>query len=328
MINPVPSPPIPKGARPSLDGTTTSPLRMRARMILERGGVFWRVFRQSRLGVIGLLILLGFLVVALSAPALAAAGILRDPFLINEDSQGRILNYLGPTESFPLGTDQVGRDLLSRMWFGSQYTLLIGMIASVISMGLGTSVGLLAGYAGGWIDELLMRVTDFFLVLPTLVLALILAVTLPPPGVVDLWKLIFVIGISLWASTARLVRSQVLTIKERQFVLRAQAIGAGHGRIIARHIFPNAFSLVFAEAILTIAVAILTESFLAFIGLAPADTITWGNILQAALAHDALEQGLVWWVVMPGLLIVGLVYGFTLLGYALDELFNPRLRRR
>src|SRR3972149_4438596 len=147
MISPVPSPPIPKGARPSLDGTTTSPLRMRARMILERGGGFWRVFRQSRLGVIGLLILLGFLVVALSAPALAAAGILRDPFLINEDSQGRILNYLGPTESFPLGTDQVGRDPLSRMWFRGQYTLPIGVIASVISMGLGTSVGLLAGHA-------------------------------------------------------------------------------------------------------------------------------------------------------------------------------------
>src|SRR3972149_11995177 len=147
MINPVPSPPIPKGARPSLVGTTTSPLRMRARMILERGGACWRVFHQSRLGVIGLLILLGFLVVALSAPALEPAGILRDPFLIHEDSQGRVLNYLGPTGSFPLGTDQVGRDLLSRMWFGSQYTLLIGMIASVISMGLGTSVGLLAGHA-------------------------------------------------------------------------------------------------------------------------------------------------------------------------------------
>jgi peptide/nickel transport system permease protein len=173
-----------------------------------------------------------------------------------------------------------------------------------------------------------MRATDFFLVLPTLVLALILAVTLPPPGKVDLWKLVFVIAISLWASTARLVRAQVLTLKERQFVLRARAIGAGHGRIIGRHIFPNAFSLVFAEAILTIAVAILTESFLAFLNLAPDEIVTWGKVLQDALSHDALEFGRAMWVVAPGLLIVGLVFGFTLLGYALDELFNPRLRRR
>jgi peptide/nickel transport system permease protein len=306
----------------------SSRFRSRASQWFGRARAFWEVFRQSRLGLLGLAILLGFAGMAISAPFLEAAGILRDPNLIHEDASGRVLRLLSPSAEFPLGTDQVGRDLLSRVWFGSQYTLLIGIVATVISMGLGTIVGLAAGYAGGWIDEVLMRATDFFLVLPTLVLALILAVTLPPPGKVDLWKLVFVIAISLWASTARLVRAQVLTLKERQFVLRARAIGAGHGRIIGRHIFPNAFSLVFAEAILTIAVAILTESFLAFLNLAPDEIVTWGKVLQDALSHDALEFGRAMWVVAPGLLIVGLVFGFTLLGYALDELFNPRLRRR
>jgi len=320
--------PTPGRAQGALQPQSRTSLRIHVRMWIGRVVKFWDLFRQSRLGVLGLLILLGFATMAISAPFLEAAGILRDPNLIHEDAGGRVLRLLPPTAGFPLGTDQVGRDLLSRMWFGSQYTLIIGISATIISMGLGTIVGLSAGYAGGWLDELLMRVTDFFLVLPTLVFALILAVTLPPPGKVDLLKLLFVIGISLWASTARLVRAQVLTLKERQFVLRARAIGAGHGRIIGRHIFPNAFPLVFAEAILTVAVAILTESFLAFLGMAPDEILTWGKILQDALSHDALEFGLPWWVVVPGLLIVGLVYGFTLLGYALDEIVNPRLRRR
>lgn len=303
-------------------------LRIRILAALGRARTFWAVFRKSRLGMTGLLILVAYLAMALSAPALEAAGLLRDPALINEDAQGNVLNYQPPGAMFAMGSDHIGRDLLSRMWFGSQYTLLIGFISSIFSMGLGTVVGLVSGYAGGWIDEILMRVVDFFLVLPTLILALILAVTLPPPGKVDLWKLIFVVGISLWATTARLVRAQVLSLKERQFVLRARAIGAGDGRIMRKHIFPNAFSLVFAEGILTIAVAILTESFLAFLGLAPDEIITWGKVLQDALLHSALASGLVWWVVMPGFLIVGVVYGFTLLGYALDDIVNPRLRRR
>lgn len=271
------------------------------------------------IGLAGLLVFAGM---AIAAPILTAVGILRDPAQLNLDHR-----FEGPNSEFPFGTDQLGRDLLSRLLWGSQATLIIGFAASAISMGLGTLIGLVSGYYGSWIDELLMRVVDFFLVLPTIVLILILAVVLPPPGA-SLGKVIFVIGISLWATTARLVRGQVLSLKERQFVERARAAGSSDARIVFRHIFPNAFSLVFAEAILTVAVAILSESFLSFIGIGPTDMVTWGKILEDAWRWSAAETGLLLWVVAPGLFIVAIVMSFTLLGFALDEIVNPRLRRR
>jgi len=300
-----------------------STLRLRLESLWSRSVKFWKVFSASRLGMIGLLMMLFFLGMALSAPVLQGMGLLRNPDELHLDDQ-----YEGPSSQFIFGTDQLGRDLFSRLWWGSQATLLIGFAASAISMGLGTVIGLISGYYGGWVDELLMRIVDFFLVLPTLVLALILAIVLPPPGV-SLWKIIFVIGISLWASTARLVRSQVLSLKERQFIERARAVGAGNIRIVFRHIFPNAFTLVFAEAILTVAVAILTESFLSFIALGPPEVITWGKILEDAYIARAYQTPeLIWWVILPGIYIVAVVMAFTLLGFALDEVVNPRLRRR
>lgn len=306
----------------STRGRAHTLLPVHLRILANRAAKFWRLFAQSRLGLIGLVGLTVFVAMALAAPALTSFGLLRDPNQQNLDNQ-----FEAPSGDFVLGTDQLGRDLLSRVLWGSQATLIIGFAASAISMGLGTVVGLLSGYYGGWIDELLMRIVDFFLVLPTLVLILILAVVLPPPGA-SLAKVIFVIGISLWATTARLVRGQVLTLKERQFIERARAAGASDGRIVFRHIFPNAFSLVFAEAILTVAVAILSESFLSFIGIGPTDMVTWGKILEDGWRWSAAETGLLLWVVVPGLFIVGIVMAFTLLGFALDEIVNPRLRRR
>lgn len=280
------------------------------------------MFARSRLGMVGLLMLLVFVVMALTAPGLTSAGILQNP-----NRQNLSDRFEGPSSDYWFGTDQLGRDLFSRLWWGAQASLLIGFAATAIIMVLGSLIGLVSGYYGGWIDEILMRVTDFFLVVPFLLLVLILAATVPPPGT-SISKVVLVIGISLWAFTARLVRSQVLSLKERQFVERARSAGAGDFRIMIRHIFPNAFTLVFAEAILTVAVVILLESFLSFIGIAPADMITWGKTLQEAYVWSATETGLLVWVLMPGLYIVALVLGFTLLGFALDELVNPRLRRR
>lgn len=285
--------------------------------------------------MVGLFILLVFLGMAVSAPFLTSAGLLRNPDrpLCGEDYHYcTSADFLYSTKDPPndrvwLGTDEFARDIFSRLWWGSQVTIFIGFFASVVSMGVGTYIGMMAGYYGGWIDEILMRITDFFLVLPILVLALILVAFLRESGSGSTWTIILVIGITLWASTARLVRSQVLSLKERQFVERARAIGAGQTRIVWVHIFPNAFSLVFAEAILTIAVAILTESFLSYLGLGPLGN-TWGRMIGDALDNNAISLQLVWWVIAPGLAIVGVVMGFTLLGYALDEIFNPRLRRR
>lgn len=306
--------------------------RMRLENIWKRTLGFWRVFRASRLGMAGLVILLIFTFMAVSAPILTSTGLLRDPnaVLCGADfhvcSPDRIgeMDYAAPNGIVWLGTDFLGRDVFSRLWWGSQVTILIGVLATAFSMGLGTFIGMVSGYYGGWLDEVLMRITDFFLVLPTMVFALIL-LAIVGGGLVSM---ILIIGVTFWASTARLVRSQVLSLKERQFVERARAVGTGKVRIVWIHIFPNAFSLVFAEAILTIAVAILTESFLSFLGFMSTNVITWGVLIEQAYMFSAIERHLVWWIVAPGLAIVIVVMGFTLLGYALDEIINPRLRKR
>src|SRR3990172_2587569 len=301
----------------------------------DRWRKFLRVFRKSRLGMLGLILLLIFVFMAVSAPLLTGLGLLRnqDGRLCGVDlhpcapTEANLARYIPPNGVVWLGTDHLGRDIFARLWWGTQITILIGFLASVVSMGLGTFVGLVAGYYGGWIDEILMRITDFFLVLPTIVLALILVSFLEQSGGGTSLTVAIVIGITLWAATARLVRSQALSLKQRQFVDRARAIGASQSRIAWRHVFPNAFSLVFAEGILTIAVAILTESFLSYLGLGP-DANTWGKMIEEALQHSVLVRQLTWWIITPGLAIVGVVLGFTLLGYALDEIVNPRLRRR
>lgn len=303
----------------------------RIRFLVDRLLRFGYIFRRSRLGIVGLLIILAYVVMALTAPVLTSLTLLRNPdsALCGTDfhvcSIGEAPSRYAPPDPYVwLGTDHLGRDIFSRLWWGSAATIEIGIMASVISMGLGTFIGMIAGYYGRWIDELLMRITDFFLVLPTIVLAIILQGLFRR---IDILGLSAIIGIGLWASTARLVRSQVLSLKQRQFVERARAVGASDNRIVWVHIFPNAFSLVFAEAILTITVAILTESFLSFIGLGP-NANTWGLMIRDASFHAVIERQLYAWVISPGVMIVMVALGFTLLGYALDEIFNPRLRKR
>lgn len=309
----------------------------RLRALWERWSRFWFILRRNRLGMAGLIILGVFTVMAITAPLLTSVGLLRNPdaplcgtdfHYCGDQDPAPLARLSSPNSGVLLGTDFSGRDIFARIWWGTQMTMIIGIAASVVSMGLGTFVGMISGYLGGWPDEFLMRITDFFLVLPTLVLALVLAGISSESGGGNVLTIVLIIGIALWASTARLVRSQVLSLKQRQFIERAKAIGASSNRVVWRHIFPNAFSLVFAEAILTVAVAILTESFLSYLGLGPADVVTWGKIIYDALVHDVIIRRLYWWIVAPGFAIVMVVLGFTLLGYALDEIFNPRLRKR
>ena len=195
------------------------------------------------------------------------------------------------------------------------------MIASVV----GAGVGLYSGYAGGWKDEVVMRANDVVLSIPWLVLMIIIAGLLRS---IDLTGIILIIGLTGWSPTARMVRSQVLSLKERQYVERARAIGASDMNIIRRHILPNAFPLVFANTILIVAVSILSESTLSFLGLRPVGTVTWGTMLSYASELDAIRMGLHWWILAPGVCIVLVVLGFTLVGYALDDILNPKLRKR
>ncbi len=308
----------------------SEPFKQKVKLHLKRSRQTWRIFRGNWMGMLGLVILIIFIVMALF-PAqvvsiIAAIGGWEayEPF----DEVADIGIGSPPTPDHPLGTDYRGCDILSRLIHGSRVSLAVGVVASAVSMGLGSLIGLLSGFWGGWRDEALMRVTDVFLVMPWLVLMIVLAALLP--GGSSVYKIIFVIGITGWSSTARIVRAQVLSIKKRAFIERARAVGASDTHIVRKHIFPNVFPLVFANSILTIALSILSESTLSFIGMGPDATqvVTWGNMLDDAFKVFAIENGLYLWVIMPGFFIVFIVLGFTFIGYALDEIFNPKLRKR
>lgn len=225
----------------------------------------------------------------------------------------------------PFGTDRAGRDVLTRTAHGTLASLTVGFMAMAISMGLGTLVGLASGFWGGWKDNVIMRLNDVFLSIPWLVLMIVISAIL---GNQSLVTVIIVIGVTGWSTTARIVRSQVLSLKARMFVERAKAIGAGEWHIMRRHIFPNVVPLVFANAILTIAISILSESTLSFLQLGPQDVETWGKVLEDAYAAGAVLQGQWAFIVMPGLCIVVVVLAFTFIGYAMDEVLNPKLRQR
>ena len=225
----------------------------------------------------------------------------------------------------PFGTDGLGRDVFTRTIHGTKASLLVGLVAMGISMGIGTMVGLISGFWGGWRDEVIMRFNDVFLSIPWLVLMMVIVALFDARS---LLAVIIVIGITGWSTTARIVRSQVLSLKARQFIERAKAIGSSDMHIIRKHIFPNVVPLVFANAILTIAIAILSESTLSFLGLGPQDVETWGRVLEDAYKESAVLAGPLAFIIMPGLCIVAVVLGFTFIGYAMDEVLNPKLRHR
>ncbi len=276
------------------------------------------LFLATWMGKVGLAIILFFLFVAIYAQIFMPYDkheITDDPSKVNQPSSWDHL----------FGTDEAGRDILTRVAYGTAASLTIGFVAMAISMGLGTLVGLASGYWGGWRDEVIMRVNDVFLSIPWLVLMIVIAAVL---GRQNLMSVILVIGLTGWSTTARIVRSQVLSLKERQFVERAKAVGAGEWYTIKKHIFPNVVPLVFANAILTIAISILSESTLSFLNLGPNDVETWGRILEDAYTLGVQLTGPYPYIIMPGLCIVVVVLGFTFVGYAMDEVLNPKLRKR
>ncbi len=302
---------------------TVSPWRANLKVAWKRVHEVWVQVYHSKSAMVGLFILIFFTALALGAQWIAPYG----PTQAVTDTTcssfgGTALQYPCPTHL--LGTNYFSYDIYSQVIWGTQVSFIVGIVSAIVASVLGTAVGLVSGYVGGWIDEVLMRFNDVVLSIPWLVLMIVVAAKV---GVVDLTSLILVIGLTGWSVTARVIRSQVLSIKERMFVERAKMVGTPSWRILMRHIFPNAFPLIFANTILTVAVSILSEAVLAFLGLSPPTTVSWGKIISEAIEQNAALYNPLW-LIIPGLCIVFLVFGFYLFGYALDEILNPRLRRR
>lgn len=280
-------------------------------------GNFLNQFKDSKIGVVGFIILSLFIFISI-------IGVYLSPYSIGV-TEGDIMAVLkSPSSKYFIGTDELGRDLLTLIMYGGRISLLVGFLATIISGVLGTMIGIIAGYFGGIKDDLLMRITDIFLVIPALPLMVVLAALLGP----SFWNIIIVIGILGWTGTARVVRAQTLSLKERTFIESTKAIGAGDLRIILRHILPNMLPLILAQMVLGVGGAILAESSLSFLGLGDPTSISWGMILHYAFYCGALSQNYWWYLLPPGLCIALVVVSFTFMGYALDQVVNPRLVRR
>jgi oligopeptide/dipeptide ABC transporter ATP-binding protein len=277
----------------------------------------WRKLVRHRLGAVGLAMLVVAVLVAIFAGVIAPY----DPYENVRISIDDI--YQSPSGAHPLGTDDAGMDVFSALVYGARVSLLVGFAGAFISLIVGGLIGLVAGFKGGRLGNGLMRFTDFFLVIPDLALQIVIVAIVGQ----SLRNIILVIGLLGWTTTARLVRAQTLSVRARKYVDRAKAVGASDLYILRRHVFPQVVPLMLANAVLTISLAILSESTLAFIGLGDPTVISWGQMLNFAFTRGAVSAGAWWALVAPGLAIVWVVLGVTLLGNALEDLLNPRQGR-
>ena len=287
---------------------TSAPPRL---MTLRR---FARAFARQRTGMAGLAILVAVTVVALAAPLFIHAS---DLDVINAPGP----SLAPPSAQFPLGTDQAGRSVLDLLIWGARPSLAIGVIATVLTMILGSVIGLLAGHYGGGAAKALMAVTDWFIALPALPLAISLAAVL---GQGDA-SITVAIAITSWPGTARLIRAQTLAVEGRPFIERAKALGARDGQLMARQVLPNVAPFILVSGTLTVASAILYETTLTFLGLGNPTDVSWGSMINQALNQGAVISGAWWYVLPPGVAIVIVVLGFTLVGRAVENILNPRM---
>ena len=272
--------------------------------------LFWQRFKRNKLAVTGGIMVLALFFAGALAPVVS-------PFNPNDIDRKHILEP--PGISHPLGTDDLGRDVLSRMLYGSRISLSVGFIAVGIATVIGVIIGAVSGYYGRWTDRIIMRVIDIMLSIPTFFLILAVIAFVGP----SIWNIMIIIGLTSWMGVARLVRAEFLSLKEREFVLAAKALGASNMRIIFKHIMINSMAPVFVSAVLGVASAILVESALSFLGLGvQPPTPSWGNILT--LGKDNIE--IAWWLsVFPGLAILITVLVYNLVGEGLRDALDPRL---
>jgi len=257
------------------------------------------------------------LVLAVLAPLISDA----DGLDVTKATGGRLDS---PNGDMWLGADENGRSVLLLTLWGARVSLLVGLSAALLAVAIGTIIGVVAAHFGGWLSAVLMRVTDFFLVLPSLVLAIALSTALDR----GLATIVLAISLTSWPSAARLVRAQTLTVEARPYIERSRALGGGHLHVIGKHVLPGVLPLVFVNATLAVGTAIVAESTLSFLGLGDPTNVSWGAMLRSASSTGAVTAGAWWYLVPPGLAIALVVLAFTLCGRALESVLNPRLRER
>ena len=278
----------------------------------------WHEFRHHTPGMVGLVVLSLIVLMALAAPLIADEANLSATNTIDNPV------WANPSEFGPMGTDNLGRPVWTQFVYGARISLLVGLAATILAVGIGSIVGIVAGFVGGMFGGFLMRTTEWFLVIPFLPLAIVLAAILGP----SIENIILVIGITSWPSTARLIRAQVLTLREREYVDRSRALGATNRHLMGRHILPNVAPLILANTTLTVPVVILYEATLSFLGLGDPANASWGKMLDNAFESGAITIEAWWYFVPPGLGILFVALSFTLIGTALEEILDPRLKDR
>lgn len=272
----------------------------------------WTVLVHRPRATIGAAILVFFVAVAALAPVIAPYG--------ERERVGGVFDP--PSGAHWLGLDDAGVDMLTLMMWGARVSLVVGFAAALVAMVIGGMVGLLSGYFGGKTDAVLMRVTDYFLVIPDIPLMLVAAAIWGR----SLTNIIIIIGVIYWTTTARLIRAQVKSLRERVYVQRARAVGAGHGRILTRHIVPQVAPLLVANTVLTVAIAIFAETAIAFLGLGDPTLTSWGKLIENAFSRSAITLDAWWAIVPPGVAVALVILGCTMVGQALEDALNPRLQ--
>src|SRR5438094_2400179 len=280
--------------------------------VRSRGGFVWRTIRRRPSATAGIAVLVLVALASLLAPLLAPYGL--------HDQVGPVFGH--PSWKHPLGLDDGGIDMVTLLMWGARISLVVGFAATFVSMVIGGTVGVLAGYFGGKTDTILMRITDYFLVIPDVPLMIVVAAIWGP----SLFHIVIVIGILLWTGTARVLRAQGKSVRERVYVKRARSLGASHTRIVFRHVLPQVAPLLIANTVLTIAVAIFDETALSFLGLGDPSRISLGKVIENAFQRAAISTGAWWAIVPPGALVAVIILGCSLLGGTIEDALNPRLR--
>jgi peptide/nickel transport system permease protein len=322
---------------------------------LKRWGKTWKIYSRNWMGLTGLIILSFIVILAILGPSITGYGshqrtqdIFKPPGrrittvrqvthgegYVSMDLNGYKITKVNVIRWHILGTNRFGEDVFTILLVGLRISLLVGIIAGSLTVIVGTTIGVASAYIGGWVDIIIMRITDVILVLPALPLMLLLAsiaplITQGGQFIIPQWLIIaFVYVIVFWPVSTRLIRSQALSLKQRAFVVSAKSAGAGNGYIIFKHLLPNVFPLMLTMVITSMRQAILYEAFLSFLGLG--DVLTWslGMMLSVAQNQASLATG-AWWMYLPPGIMIGLItLSFAFIGIAFDEIVNPRFRKR